>query len=85
MNRRHFFRRLGIGTGVACLNPVKLLSGLAVSLPVAEDFTLVGFDYVRKPLKLKAIWSEEAAQDLQAMHNIKAEEQLTRALSENYL
>lgn len=67
MNRRRFFRFLGVGTGVA---------GAAPFIPWSKFLAPIA--PVRK---LKCVWSEEAAQNLQYMYNLRADEALMAAMT----
>lgn len=46
------------------------------------DIRLESVEVTARPRRLRATWSPQLAQDLQTYHNIDAEEELTRLLSE---
>ena len=70
MNRRSFLKLLPILTGALTLSPSIIKN---VNVPTIKKF---------EKRKLKCIWTVEMEQDIQYYHNIKAEDEITKILTE---
>jgi len=70
MNRRSFLKLLPILTGALTLSPSIIKN---VNVPTIKKF---------EKRKLKCIWTVEMEQDLQCYYNIKAEDEITKILTE---
>jgi hypothetical protein len=82
MKRRTFLKALCGAAAAAVAAPIvcKAVVAKEVLDPVPFEELPID-DYQVFPVKSRATWSKECAQDLRAMHNIDAEKELTALLS----
>ena len=73
MNRRSFFAALAAAVVVPHI--------LAVPSVPTYTFKMTSTPIVAKPMKLKAVWTEECDANLHAMYDIRAEQSLLEALT----
>jgi len=73
MNRRSFLKRIAGAVAAAVALPIAAVSVLETNPVVVEN------------RKLKARWTMEAAQDLRAMHNLAAEGELRKIMSDQVI
>jgi len=79
VTRRGFLRSALVAVGAV----VAPLGATTVMASKPKEINLVvKSDIATKHRKLKAVWSMEAQQDLRSQHNLNAEAQLTKLLTE---